>query len=92
VANAKENAMPEQRITSQLPSTRSTTITIVGVENMAPTASWRAPTFNVCSYTVPGESMRPSAPLSEGAARALNTLLTSIVPEGTILRDMSEDF
>jgi len=69
----------------------STTVTIVGVSN-APADSRELPTYSVMSYTVPSENAAPSHPLSEGAVRVGNSLLSARVPESAILRDKSEDF
>jgi hypothetical protein len=44
------------------------------------------------SYTLPSENTEPSHPLSEGAVRVGNSLLSARVPEAAILRDEAEDF
>lgn len=71
----------------------STTVTIVGVSNLAvPTDSRALPTYGVSSYTMPSENTSPSHPLNEGAVRVGNSLLSARVPESAILRDKAEDF
>lgn len=71
---------------------QSTTVTVIGVSNFVPPADSRAlPTYGVTSYTVPMDSAAPSRPLSEGAVRVGNSLLTARVPESAILRDTAED-
>jgi hypothetical protein len=45
----------------------STTVTIVGVSNLAPADSRALPSYGVMSYTVPSENTSPSHPLNEGA-------------------------
>jgi hypothetical protein len=87
-----ENIQSGLEIASPMPASDSITITVVGDQNMAPPAAWSLPTSSVCSFTVADDSSVPSAPLNEGAVRVGNSLLSSFVPEGAILRDKSEDF
>ena len=84
--------MPNELITQSVLVADSMSVTIVGSQNMAPAASWAMPTSNVCSYTAPGENMSTCSPLSEGAIRLGNSLLTAYVPEDAILRDTTEGF
>jgi hypothetical protein len=84
--------MTNLRSTQLIQRNGNTIITIADDQNMAPMHSWTLPISNVCSYTVPGESIGACAPLSEGAVRLGNSLLSSFVPEHAILRDSSEDF
>lgn len=72
---------------SPTPATGSMTITLIGTVNMAPTPSWTLPTSTVCSYTTNGEMMAPCAPLSDGARRLGNSILSARVSEEAILRD-----
>lgn len=76
---------------SKMPAnvSESTTVTIVGVSNLAPADSRELPTYSVTSYTAPSESLGPSRPLSEGAVRLGNSLLNANVPESAIRRDTS---
>jgi hypothetical protein len=69
----------------------TTTITIIGDQNMAPADSWALPASNICSYTLPEDGARPSAPLSEGAVRIGNSILSALVPERAIRREEAED-
>jgi hypothetical protein len=69
------------------PANESITITIVGDQNMAPSDPWAMPASNVCSFTMSGDVNTPSAPLSEGAVRVGNSILSAVVPEQAILRD-----
>lgn len=78
-------------MSKNLPASESTTITFVGTSNMAPSNSWALPTSGLCSYTAPDDITRPSAPLSEGAVRLGNSLVSAFVPEDAIRRDVSED-
>jgi hypothetical protein len=82
--------MPD-KMTLPMPVSESMTITIVGDQNMAPPDSWAVPASNVCSYTMPGDSDIPSAPLSKGTVRLGNSILAAVVPERAILRDANEE-
>ncbi len=82
---AESNSKPPTNISE------STTVTIVGVSNLAPGDSRALPTYEVTSYTAPGENTERSHPLSEGAVRVGNSLLNARVPETAILRDRPED-
>lgn len=73
-----------------IPSSESTTITIVGDHNTAQASAWAMPTSGTCSYTAPDDIPCPSAPLSDRAIELGNSLLT-VVPEDAILRDTSGD-
>jgi hypothetical protein len=87
-----ENVIPNNRNVSTMNTRSSMTITIIGSVNMAPSASWSLPASSFCSYTAGGDSLRPSSPLSEGAVRIGNSILSAVVPEEAILRDATEDF
>jgi hypothetical protein len=77
---------------SQTPAAiSSTTVTIVGVSNLAPADSRALPTYGVTSFTMPSDNPAPSHPLNEGAVRVGNSLLSARVPESAILRDRAED-
>jgi hypothetical protein len=67
-------------------------ITIVGDLNMAAPDFYAVPASNIFSYTPSEGNIRPSAPLSEGAVRLGNSLLSARVPEHAIRRDVSEGF
>jgi hypothetical protein len=84
--------MPESRITSPLPVHESMTITIENDEQIGPSACWSVPTSHVCSYTLPDDGPRPSAPLNEGTVRIGNSILRAFVPEDAALRGTTEDF
>jgi hypothetical protein len=73
------------------PMNDSTTVTIVGVSNFALPDSREMPTYGVTSYIVPDHDSAPSSPLSEGAVRVGNSLLSAYVPESAILRDHGGD-
>jgi hypothetical protein len=83
--------MPESD--SKMPKnvSESTTITIVGVSNLAPADPRVLRPYGVMSYTVPSENTSPSLPLSEDAVQVGNSLLNARVPESAILRDKAED-
>jgi hypothetical protein len=78
--------------TPPVSSTESTTVTIVGISNLAPPDSRELTSYSVTTYTVPSESTKTSNPLNEAAVRVGNSLLDAHVPESAILRDRSEDF
>ena len=89
--------MPELKPQPPLPTSQSTTI--VGVSNfVTPADPFRQlPTYGVTSYTVanvgvPTDMGAPSQPLSAGAIRVVNSVLTARVPESSILRDSDEDY
>jgi hypothetical protein len=84
--------MPESNPKTPVNVSESTTVTIVGVSNMAPADSRALPTYEVTSFTVPSENTAPSHPLNEGAVRVGNSLLSARVPESAILRDKAEEF
>jgi hypothetical protein len=73
-----------------LPSSESKTITIIGPAN-APVAG-ELPDYSTASFTLPSENIAPSQPISEGAVRVGNSVLSARVPESAILRDESGDF
>jgi hypothetical protein len=70
----------------------TTTTTIVGVSNLAVRDARALPECEVMSYTLTTEKNAPSSPLSEGAVRVGNSLLSARVSESKILRDTSEEF
>jgi hypothetical protein len=72
-----------------IPESSVTTVTYVGISN-APIRDPNA--CSVMSYTLPSENTEPSRPLSEGAVRVGNSLLSARVPESAILRAGPEDF
>jgi hypothetical protein len=82
--------MSNLRIAIPLPANE--TVTIIGTQNLAPSGSWELPTTNICTYTASEEGLGPSAPLSEGAVRLVNSILARVIPERAILRDPNEDF
>jgi hypothetical protein len=82
--------MPDIKIEMTMPA--SETITINGPENLAPSNAWKLPTTSICTYTAVEEGVGPSAPLSDGAVRLVNSILNTAIPERAILRDPNEDF
>lgn len=84
--------MSEERTTQRLPANDCTIITVERDQSMTLSASRPVPASSVCSYTIAREGKEPSSPLSEGAVRVGNSLLTAHVPETAFLRDSNEDF
>jgi hypothetical protein len=82
--------MSDARIATLMPANE--TITIIGTQNLTPSNSWEMPTTNICTYTASEEGIGPSAPLSDGAIRLVNSILAAAIPERAILRDPNEDF
>ena len=82
--------MTDLRITMGMPT--NGIVTIIGTQNLAPSNSWALPTTNICTYTASDEGCGPSAPLSDGAVRLVNSVLAVSIPERVILRDPNEDF
>jgi hypothetical protein len=83
--------MLQTKMRSAMPVSESTSMNVV-VSNLALPSSNARPTYSVCSYTAPGESMSRCAPLSESAVRLGNSLLAALVPEQAIRRDGDEGF
>ena len=69
----------------------SVTVTIVGMSNMPGSAVKGMSAQSVNSYSIRTDSAAPSCPLSEGAIRVGNTLLTARVAEDRFLRDDAEE-
>lgn len=84
--------MTNSRIISPIPLNGTMSFTIARNANLASAHAWTVPTTSICSYTVPAEQCARCAPLSEGAVRIGNSLLTTFVPETAIRRDEGGDF
>jgi hypothetical protein len=67
------------------PDNETLTVTLIGPVN-ASGNSWSMPISNICIYTAPGE-MSPSSPLSDGAKRIGNSILSARISEDNVLRD-----
>jgi len=77
------------------PQIKSESTTIVGVVHHAPPDPYKvAPCYGSMSYTVSDKQAdaTPSQPLSAGAVRVVNSVLSAKVSESAIRRDGSEDF
>ena len=81
----------DQESTFPMYQSERTTVTIVGVSNMAGNdLSRMSSAQSVTSCSMPADVAFRSRPLSEGAVRVGNSLLNARVPEDKFLRDTEE--